>query len=106
PGTPAANLRDGVEAAEKQRRLHILQSRVRSFDEAYKNSLVGTTQRVLVEKPATRGEGRLAGKASCNRWVNFEGPASLIGDFADVVVTQAMPNSMRGRLVGAPAVAA
>ncbi len=35
------------------------------------------------------------------RWVNFDGPHSLINQFADVLITEAMPNSLRGRLVGA-----
>ena len=98
PGTPAANLRDGVEVSEKQRRLQVLQARIRDFDDEYKQSLVGTTQRVLVEKPATRGEGRVAGRTSCNRWVNLDGPESLIGQFVDVVIAEAMTNSLRARL--------
>ena len=33
------------------------------------------------------------------RWVNFDGDVSLIGQFADVLITEALPNSLRGRLV-------
>ena len=39
-----------------------------------------------------------AGKTENNRWVNFAGPHSLIGHFAEVVVTEARPHSLRGRL--------
>ncbi len=98
PGTPAANLRDGVAEAEKHRRLELLQARIRVFDEAFKRNLVGSTQRVLVERPARRHAGQLAGRTSSNRWVNFDGPATLIGRFADVEVTEALNNSLRGRL--------
>jgi hypothetical protein len=30
--------------------------------------------------------------------VNFDGPQTLFNRFADVVITEAMPNSLRGRL--------
>jgi tRNA-2-methylthio-N6-dimethylallyladenosine synthase len=33
------------------------------------------------------------------RWVNFDGPGSLVDRFADVRITEALPNSLRGRLV-------
>jgi tRNA-2-methylthio-N6-dimethylallyladenosine synthase len=63
--------------------------------------MVGTTQRVLVERPAKKGEDMLAGRTENMRWVNFQAPASLIGQFADVVITEVMRNSLRGRLVTA-----
>ena len=98
PGTPAANLRDGVPAAEKDARLQRLQAQVSRFEEACKRGLVGTTQQVLVEKPSARGDGQLTGRASNNRWINFDGPESLVGRMAGVVVTEALTNSLRGRL--------
>jgi tRNA-2-methylthio-N6-dimethylallyladenosine synthase len=60
--------------------------------------MLGTTQRVLVERPSKRDARQLAGRTENNRWVNFDGPASLINTFTDVVITEAMPNSLRGRL--------
>jgi tRNA-2-methylthio-N6-dimethylallyladenosine synthase len=98
PGTPAANLRDGVPAAEKDARLQRLQAQVSRFEEACKRGLVGTTQQVLVEKPSARGDGQLTGRASNNRWINFDGPPALVGRIVDVVVTEALTNSLRGRL--------
>ena len=62
--------------------------------------MVGSRQRVLVERPAKRNPQQLAGRTDNNRWVNFDGPArSSSIDFADVLITEAMPNSLRGRLV-------
>jgi tRNA-2-methylthio-N6-dimethylallyladenosine synthase len=61
--------------------------------------MVGSVQRVLVEKPSRRDPRQLAGRTENMRWVNFDGPASLIDRFAEVEVTEAMPNSLRGRLV-------
>ncbi|WP_051361950.1 tRNA (N6-isopentenyl adenosine(37)-C2)-methylthiotransferase MiaB [Solimonas soli] len=101
PGTPAANLRDTVAAGIKDQRLLILQNRIRQFDDEFRRALVGTTQRVLVERPSRRGEGRMAGRTSTNRMVNFEGSPSLVGQMVDVVITEAATNSLRGRLAGA-----
>jgi tRNA-2-methylthio-N6-dimethylallyladenosine synthase len=101
PGTPAANLRDGVPAAEKDGRLQRLQARISHFEEAYKRGLVGTTQAVLVERPSARGHGQLTGRASNNRWINFDGPEALVGQIVDVTVTEALTNSLRGRLATA-----
>jgi tRNA-2-methylthio-N6-dimethylallyladenosine synthase len=70
--------------------------------------MVGSRQRVLVERPAKRNLEQLAGRTDNNRWVNFDGPANeptgLINRFVDVIITEAMPNSLRGRLIadGAP----
>ncbi|MEQ1439448.1 tRNA (N6-isopentenyl adenosine(37)-C2)-methylthiotransferase MiaB [Fontimonas sp. SYSU GA230001] len=100
PGTPAANLRDSVPEAEKHRRLDILQGRIRALDDAFKRNLVGTTQRVLVERPARKGRGQLAGRTSTNRWVNFAAPDALLGQFVEVEITEALSNSLRGRLRG------
>ena len=100
PGTPAANLRDTVPVEDKDRRLQLLQARIRTLDDAFKQSLVGSRQRVLVEKPARRGGGQVAGRTTHNRMVNFDGPEALIGQLVDVDITEATTNSLRGRWIG------
>jgi tRNA-2-methylthio-N6-dimethylallyladenosine synthase len=60
--------------------------------------MVGTTQRVLVDRPARKDPQMLAGRTENNRVVNFYGPSQLIGHFAYVTITEALPNSLRGRL--------
>jgi tRNA-2-methylthio-N6-dimethylallyladenosine synthase len=99
PGTPAANLRDGVPAAVKAQRLEILQARIRLLDAEYKQRMVGSVQRVLVERPARKGEGDMAGRTPSNRWVNFAGTPDLVGRFVDVRVTATTPNALRGEPV-------
>jgi tRNA-2-methylthio-N6-dimethylallyladenosine synthase len=106
PGTPAAALPDEVEPAVKQRRLARLQAALDTQARAISARMVGTEQRVLVERPAKRDTRELAGRTANNRWVNFAGPAALIGRFVDVTVTAARPNSLRGRLGGPAARAA
>jgi tRNA-2-methylthio-N6-dimethylallyladenosine synthase len=99
PGTPAASLPDEVPREVQQRRLEALQAQLDSQARAISRSMVGSVQRVLVEKPSRRDPRQLAGRTENMRWVNFDGPATLVDRFADVRITEAMPNSLRGRLV-------
>jgi tRNA-2-methylthio-N6-dimethylallyladenosine synthase len=98
PGTPAAALPDEVALEVKQQRLSRLQALLDAQALAISASMVGSVQRVLVERGAKKGQGDLAGRTENNRWVNFPGPAWLLQRFVDVVVTEARPHSLRGRL--------
>jgi tRNA-2-methylthio-N6-dimethylallyladenosine synthase len=98
PGTPAASVPDDVPYAVKQARLERLQAHIDAHSLSISRSMVGSLQRVLVERPSKKDPRQLAGRTGNNRWVNFDGPASLIGRFADVRVTEALANSLRGRL--------
>jgi tRNA-2-methylthio-N6-dimethylallyladenosine synthase len=100
PGTPAASLPDDVTHDEKQKRLEALQARINAHSQSISESMVGSVQRVLVERPSRRGGRQLAGRTENMRWVNFDGPETLLNQFADVRVTEALRNSLRGRLVG------
>jgi tRNA-2-methylthio-N6-dimethylallyladenosine synthase len=103
PGTPAAALPDPVSAEIKQQRLARLQAQLDAQSLAYSRALVGSVQRVLVERHAKKDSRELAGRTECNRWVNFSAPASLLQRFVDVLVTEARPHSLRGRLLPAAA---
>jgi tRNA-2-methylthio-N6-dimethylallyladenosine synthase len=98
PGTPAASLPNEVPADVKQQRLELVQQRLNMQAHAISQRMVGSRQRVLVERPAKRNKTELAGRTDNNRWVNFEGPSELINRFTDVIITEARPNSLRGRL--------
>jgi tRNA-2-methylthio-N6-dimethylallyladenosine synthase len=104
PGTPAAALPDEVPAEEKQSRLQRLQALLEENSQARSRALVGSVQRVLVERPSRKDDSELAGRTEDNRWVNFPGPARLKGHFADVEITEARPHSLRGRIVAAEVV--
>ncbi|HET8691295.1 MAG TPA: tRNA (N6-isopentenyl adenosine(37)-C2)-methylthiotransferase MiaB [Steroidobacteraceae bacterium] len=99
PGTPAAALPGQLPYEVKQERLARLQALLDSQGRRISESMVGSVQRVLVEKRARRDPRQLAGRTENMRWVNFDGPAELVGRFADVCITEAMPNSLRGRWV-------
>jgi tRNA-2-methylthio-N6-dimethylallyladenosine synthase len=53
---------------------------------------------VLVEGPSRKDPNELTGRTENMRHVNFAGHPRMIGQFVDVVVTEAMANSLRGRL--------
>ena len=99
PGTPAAGLVDEIPETTKKAWLQKLQARIRGQAEAIAQAMVGTEQRVLVMSEAKKGVGQLAARTENNRVVNFEGAASLIGAFAHVRITEALPNSLRGILI-------
>ena len=99
PGTPAASLDDDTPMDVKKQRLKILQERINQQAFEISKGMVGTTQRVLVEKTSKKDDKQLAGKTENMRWVNFDADPSCIGQFVDVVITEALPNSLRGRLV-------
>ncbi len=96
PGTPAAELPDDVPHGVKQARLARLQARIEEQAMALSRAMVGTTQRVLVEGLSKKGAGELAGRTDNNRVVNFSGHPRLVGQFADVTITGALPHSLRG----------
>ncbi|MCU7815710.1 MAG: tRNA (N6-isopentenyl adenosine(37)-C2)-methylthiotransferase MiaB [Candidatus Thiodiazotropha sp. (ex Rostrolucina anterorostrata)] len=96
PGTPAADLVDEVPLSVKQQRLERLQQLINTQAQRISRQMVGTTQRILVERPAKKNPRQLAGRTENNRVVNFDAPAELMGHFVDVRITEALPNSLRG----------
>ncbi len=98
PGTPAASLPDDVPQSVKKDRLQHLQTRILAQANAISAAMIGTVQRVLVERPSRKHE-QMAGRTENNRVVNFDGQPNLIGRFVDVRITEAQPNSLRGEIV-------
>jgi tRNA-2-methylthio-N6-dimethylallyladenosine synthase len=98
PGTPAATVDDTTPLEVKKKRLQILQTRVNQQALEISRAMVGTTQKVLVEKLSKKSDRQVSGRTENNRWVNFDADATLIGEFVDVTITEALPNSLRGRL--------
>ncbi len=105
PGTPAASFADETPMQEKKKRLAVLQARINQQAMQISAAMVGTTQTVLVEKPSKKSPEQMSGRTENMRWVNFDADPSCIGQFVDVVITEALPNSLRGRLTGNKAAA-
>ncbi len=101
PGTPAAALPDPTPHEVKLVRLQRLQARLQSDYEIRSQAMVGTRQRILVQRASRKDASELAGRTDNNRVVNFPGPARLIGEFVDVTITAALPHSLRGEAIGA-----
>tara|TARA_B100000519_G_scaffold98871_1_gene85891 strand:- start:1557 stop:2891 length:1335 start_codon:yes stop_codon:yes gene_type:complete len=99
PGTPAAELPDDVPLAVKKERLRILQQRLSQNAQDISRKMVGSTQRILVDGFSKKDPGQLKGRTENNRVVNFAcDDIDLIGDFVDVEIVEALPNSLRGGL--------
>src|SRR5687768_7854036 len=98
PGTPAAGLPDTTPYEVKLERLQRLQEKVEEQAQSISRSMVGTTQRVLVEGQSRKDAGELCGRTDNNRMVNFAGDPEIIGHFASVKITAALSHSLRGEL--------
>ncbi len=99
PGTPAADLPDDVPMAVKKARLAQLQARINEQAAAISEAMIGTVQNVLVTRLSKKDPQQVSGRTENNRVVNFTGKASLIGQFVDVKITEALPNSLRGEII-------
>jgi tRNA-2-methylthio-N6-dimethylallyladenosine synthase len=106
PGTPAASLHDDTPQALKLQRLQHLQATIEANVRRISATRVGTVQRILVEGPSRKDPDELMGRTECNRIVNFAGPARLVGRMTDVMITSALPHSLRGEVLVRDSVAA
>jgi tRNA-2-methylthio-N6-dimethylallyladenosine synthase len=101
PGTPAADLPDETPEELKKQRLAILQDRLIQQAMGISRRMVGNVERILVTGYSRKDPGQLCGRTENNRVVNFRcDRPELIGKFADVLIEEALPNSLRGSLVG------
>jgi tRNA-2-methylthio-N6-dimethylallyladenosine synthase len=99
PGTPASSFADDVSMDIKKERLKRLQTRILEMSAEISQAMIGSVQSVLVTNVSKRSDEEVAGKTENNRTVNFQGSKRLIGQFVDVKITQAFPNSLRGDVV-------
>ena len=96
PGTPAAELPDEVPMEAKKQRLALLQARINQQAQRISRDMVGGVEKVLVTGLSRKDPGELQGRTENNRVVNFRADRALVGGFASVLVTDALPNSLRG----------
>ncbi len=86
-------------AEVKKLRLKRLQDLINDMAAHISTSMIGTTQTILVEGQSKKNLLQMQGRTENNRVVNFIGHPRLTGQFVDVLITEALPNSLRGRLV-------
>ena len=101
PGTPAAALADNVPLAKKRERLARLQSLIEDQATMISTEMVGTSQCILVDGLSRKNAAHLSGRTENNRVVNFTADGAQIGEFVDVRITEALPNSLRAEVIGA-----
>lgn len=99
PGTPAADMPDDVPEEVKKQRLDRLQQRINEMAAAISDSMVNSVQTVLVEGQSKKNPLQMQGRTENNRVVNFIAHPRLAGQFVDVLITEALANSLRGRIV-------
>ncbi|WP_428505280.1 tRNA (N6-isopentenyl adenosine(37)-C2)-methylthiotransferase MiaB [Roseateles sp.] len=99
PGTPAAALEDTTPYEVKVKRLQELQAVIEANTLAISETMVGTTQRILVTGNARKDASELMGRTECNRIVNFKGQARLMNQLVDVKITQAFAHSLRAEVL-------
>ena len=99
PGTPASELTNNTSEKEKKYRLSKLQSQIVKQAAAISESMVGTSQEILVTGQSKKDTADLQGRTENNRVVNFNcADHSIIGNFISVKITDALPNSLLGQL--------
>ncbi|SJM91553.1 tRNA (N6-isopentenyl adenosine(37)-C2)-methylthiotransferase MiaB [Crenothrix polyspora] len=101
PGTPAAELPDEVPADVKKQRLERFQARINEMTAAISTAMINSVQTVLVEGQSKKNPLQMQGRTENNRVVNFIAHPRLAGQFVDVLITESLPNSLRGRLIEA-----
>jgi len=101
PGTPAAELPDATDENTKKQRLQVLQTRINQHARRISEGMVGNREKVLVTGVSKKDPGQLQGRTENNRVVNFSATdQGLIGQFVEVEILEALPNSLRGLLAG------
>ena len=99
PNTPASEMEDTTDYKIKLERLDQLQSKINENSRLISESMVGSDQMVLVEKKSKKTNNQLSGRTENNRWVNFDGHEDLIGQMIELRITEALPNSLRARII-------
>lgn len=99
PGTPASAERKQVAEDVKARRLEVLQGELTAQMRRFYESCVGRTLDILLEKPG-RHPGQMIGRSPYLQSVNVHAPEARIGDFLTVHIVAALPNSLKGEVVG------
>jgi tRNA-2-methylthio-N6-dimethylallyladenosine synthase len=102
PGTPAADIRETVSAAEMDERLVRLQELIDHQQAAFNKAVIGKTVDVLFERPA-RNPGQIVGRTAYLQPAHVMAPADIIGKVLPVRIESLERYSLLGRLAMPPA---
>src|SRR5580692_8700443 len=101
PGTPAADMRETVSAAEMDERLVRLQELIDSQQSAFNRAAIGSTVDVLFER-AARKPGQIVGRTAYLQPAHVMAPAELIGQVLPVTIASLERYSLLGALAASP----
>lgn len=101
-GTPAAAMKDDVDASTKHERFTRLVKVIEKSVTAHAEAMIGKTYKVLVDGPSKKDENLLSGYTESNKLVHFVGPSYLKGKIVEVKINQSHTYSMIGELVDDP----
>ena len=100
PNTSAKDMPGAIPEEEKSRRLAVLQQRQREIQIARNQTLIGREFEALVDGHHV-ARNQWAGRTTSNRIINFTSPEeNLLGQYRQVQVTAAGPNSLVGVQMG------
>jgi len=97
PGTPGALMEDQVPEDIKKERLQHFQKLINEQQLEYNKSCIGKTLAVLFDGKGNK-DGQIVGKSPYMQSVIIDGEENIIGKVANVKITQAGPNSLKGEL--------
>ncbi|MGF7087382.1 tRNA-2-methylthio-N6-dimethylallyladenosine synthase [Kroppenstedtia sanguinis] len=103
-GTPAAKMKDDVPMSVKKERLYRLNHLQDEISLKKNLALKGQVMEVLVEGESKKDPNFLSGRTRTNKLVNFQGPKHLIGEFAQVQITEPRTWTLKGEWVEGPSV--
>jgi len=101
PGTPAADMRETVSAAEMDERLVRLQELIDSQQSAFNVATIGNTVDVLFER-AARNPGQIVGRTAYLQPAHVMASPDIIGQVLPVTIGSLERYSLLGALAGPP----
>ena len=102
PGTPAADMRETVSAAEMDERLVRLQELIDSQQSAFNKAMIGTTVDVLFER-AARNPGQIVGRTAWLQPAHVMASPDIIGKVLPVTIGSLERYSLLGELASSAA---
>jgi len=99
PGTPASFIKDNISKLEKEQRLREFQDINITQGKEHTLKMIGTTQRILLDRISKRKEGVLLGKTDNNRVIEINGSSDLLNQFVNVKIQAITEKNLEGIIV-------
>ncbi|KRP07934.1 MAG: hypothetical protein ABS29_06710 [Methylophilales bacterium BACL14 MAG-120920-bin58] len=99
PGTPASFIKDNISKLEKEQRLREFQDINITQGKEHTLKMIGTTQRILIDRISKRKQGVLLGKTDNNRVIEISGSSNLLNQFVNVKIQAITEKNLEGIIV-------